>query len=101
MICITLNKDIKIVNNGDLMKENVTLYGTATVGTKGQIVIPAEARESLNIQSGDKLMIIGHSHKKAILGICTEESLQDLISHLDKKLDTLRSAVDSGKESKN
>lgn len=83
------------------MKENVTLYGTATVGTKGQIVIPAEARESLNIQSGDKLMIIGHSHKKAILGVCTEESLHDLISHLDKKLDTLRTAVDGNSDKEN
>ncbi|MCA9339209.1 AbrB/MazE/SpoVT family DNA-binding domain-containing protein [Candidatus Saccharibacteria bacterium] len=83
------------------MKEGVTLYGTATVGTKGQIVIPAEARESMNIQPGDKVMIIGHPKKRAILGVCTEESLQDLINHLDKKLDTLRTAVDtSSKESK-
>lgn len=77
------------------MKESVTLYGTATVGTKGQIVIPAEARETLNMQPGDKVMIIGHPHKKAILGVCTEESLQVLIDHLDKKLDTLRTAVDA------
>ncbi len=75
------------------MKGNVTLYGTATVGTKGQIVIPAEAREALNIQPGDKVMIIGHPHKKAVLGVCTEDSLQDLIKHLDKKLDSLRSAI--------
>lgn len=83
------------------MKEGVTLYGTATVGTKGQIVIPAEARESMNMQPGDKVMIIGHPKKRAILGVCTEESLQDLINHLDKKLDTLRTAVDaSSKEIK-
>ena len=75
------------------MKDNVTLYGAATVGTKGQIVIPAEAREVLNIQPGDKVMIIGHAHKKAVLGVCTEDSLQDLIQHLDKKLDSLRSAI--------
>lgn len=26
------------------------LFGTATVGTKGQVVIPAQAREELNIK---------------------------------------------------
>ena len=31
------------------------LYGTATVGTKGQVVIPADAREALGIASGDRL----------------------------------------------
>ena len=31
---------------------------TATVGTKGQIVIPKEAREIFNIQPGDTLIIL-------------------------------------------
>lgn len=34
------------------------LYGTVTVGERGQIVIPANARRDLNIGPGDKLMII-------------------------------------------
>lgn len=34
------------------------LYGTATVGEKGQVVIPAEAREEMSIKSGDKLMVV-------------------------------------------
>ena len=32
---------------------------TATVGTKGQIVIPREARELFDIQPGDTLIILG------------------------------------------
>lgn len=32
---------------------------TATVGEKGQIVIPKQAREIFNIQSGDTLVILG------------------------------------------
>lgn len=31
---------------------------TVTVGTKGQIVIPKEAREIFNIQPGDHLLIL-------------------------------------------
>lgn len=32
---------------------------TATVGTKGQIVIPKEARDMFNIKPGDTLLILG------------------------------------------
>ena len=35
------------------------LFGTVTVGEKGQIVIPKEARNVFNIQAGDKLFILG------------------------------------------
>ena len=32
---------------------------TATVGEKGQIVIPKQAREIFNIKSGDTLVVLG------------------------------------------
>ena len=35
-----------------------TFYGSATVGTKGQIVIPADAREAMQIKAGDKVVVI-------------------------------------------
>ena len=35
------------------------LYGTATVGTKGQVVIPADARLQMGIEAGDRLSVIG------------------------------------------
>jgi AbrB family looped-hinge helix DNA binding protein len=34
--------------------------GAATVGERGQVVIPAEARERLEIKPGDKLLVIVH-----------------------------------------
>lgn len=33
-------------------------YGSVTVGERGQIVIPAEARNELNIKPGDKLIVM-------------------------------------------
>lgn len=33
-------------------------FGSATVGEKGQIVIPAEARATLNLKTGDKLLVV-------------------------------------------
>ncbi len=36
---------------------------TATVGEKGQIVIPKQAREIFHIQPGDTLVILGDEEK--------------------------------------
>ena len=35
-------------------------YGTATVGERGQLVIPSEARTELGINPGDKLLVMKH-----------------------------------------
>lgn len=35
-------------------------YGTVTVGERGQIVIPAEARSQEGIEPGDKLLVFAH-----------------------------------------
>jgi AbrB family looped-hinge helix DNA binding protein len=34
-------------------------FGVVTVGDKGQIVIPAKARKSFDIRSGDQLVVLG------------------------------------------
>ncbi|HEY1085810.1 MAG TPA: AbrB/MazE/SpoVT family DNA-binding domain-containing protein [Candidatus Saccharimonadales bacterium] len=57
------------------------LFGTATVGTKGQIVIPANAREELGLSAGDKLYIAGSPSKK-VLFCLGEEQLEHLINRL-------------------
>lgn len=35
------------------------IYGTVTVGEKGQIVIPVKARRTFHIQPGDDLLLLG------------------------------------------
>ena len=35
------------------------VFGTVTVGEKGQIVIPVKARRTFHIQPGDSLMVLG------------------------------------------
>lgn len=35
------------------------IFGTVTVGDKGQIVIPVKARRSFHIQPGDDLIVLG------------------------------------------
>lgn len=36
---------------------------TVTVGTKGQIVIPKEARELFHIETGDSLLVLGDAER--------------------------------------
>jgi AbrB family looped-hinge helix DNA binding protein len=62
------------------------LYGTATVGTKGQVVIPADAREALDIQSGDRLYVIGSQEKKWV-GLIKEEQLRTFLDHLTENIE--------------
>lgn len=57
------------------------LFGTATVGTKGQVVIPADARNTLGIESGDRLYVVGSVEKKWV-GFIKEEQFRELLNHL-------------------
>ncbi len=40
-------------------KQQVTVYGTGVIGEKGQVVIPAKAREKLKIKKGDNFIFFG------------------------------------------
>lgn len=63
------------------------LFGTATVGTKGQVVIPAAAREALHINEGDKLYCVG-SEKAGWVGFIKAEQLESM---LNKMVDNVES----------
>ncbi len=42
------------------------VYGSVTVGERGQLVIPAELRKALAIKSGEQLMVFANVEKKII-----------------------------------
>jgi AbrB family looped-hinge helix DNA binding protein len=65
------------------------LFGTATVGTKGQVVIPANAREELNIACGDRLYVVG-SAKGGFLGFLKEEALESIMQQLTAQVESFR-----------
>lgn len=76
---------------------NKKLYGTATVGTKGQVVIPAEARSEMGIASGDRLYVIG-SPDGGFLGLLKEDALDSIMQHLSKQMENFRVIKESDKE---
>lgn len=70
------------------------LYGTATVGTKGQVVIPADAREALNIQTGDRLYVVGSTSKHWV-GFFKEEQLREMVAHLTDNIEQYKDLLDN------
>ncbi len=49
------------------MHKRLTFYGATTLGEKGQVVIPAAAREKLELTKGQKLLAFGSSENMLVL----------------------------------
>ncbi len=56
------------------------MYGTATIGARGQVVIPAQARKDLKLKPGDQLVVMGKFGK--VLGLVKAEQLAEIINML-------------------
>jgi AbrB family looped-hinge helix DNA binding protein len=65
------------------------LYGTATVGTKGQLVIPAEAREELAINPGDRLYVMSAMHGAGVV-LLKEEMLESFVEQIMAQVEAIR-----------
>ena len=57
-------------------------YGAATVGERGQIVIPVEARKKYGIESGDKILIMGAPHDKGLMLVKIDAMREFMVSLL-------------------
>ena len=55
-------------------------FGSATVGERGQIVIPADARQKLEIKPGDKLLIFSRFPGPKGLLIMKSEQVSRFVS---------------------
>ncbi|MBP9852813.1 AbrB/MazE/SpoVT family DNA-binding domain-containing protein [Candidatus Saccharibacteria bacterium] len=70
------------------------LYGAATVGTKGQVVIPSDAREELGIHPGDRLYVVGSPEMRWI-GLIQEEQLRELINTITDDVESYKNILNS------
>ncbi|MCX7600022.1 MAG: AbrB/MazE/SpoVT family DNA-binding domain-containing protein [Armatimonadetes bacterium] len=66
-------------------------FGAVTVGERGQIVIPAEARRTLDIRPGEKLLVFAPPGHKGLMVVKVEdilrftESLREFLSAVEKQ----------------
>ncbi len=69
-------------------------YGKVPVGTKGQIVIPAEARKAMGIKAGDSVMIIsGPPHHQRMMTMMPEEDFSKFLRFFEDHITQLKKAV--------
>ena len=67
-------------------------YGTATVGDRGQVVIPADARKKHNIHPGDKVLVMGHPAGSGLI-LCKIDAMREVFSTLLADLERIESRV--------
>lgn len=72
------------------LEEN--FFGSATVGERGQIVIPAEARKRYNINPGDKVLVLGHPNASGVW-VCKIDAMREVFSTMLSEIEKLESKM--------
>ena len=78
------------------MKPSMSLeehfYGTATVGERGQVVIPAEARKKFRIHPGDKVLVMGHPHSGGVI-LCKIDAMREFAATFMDDLERIETKI--------
>lgn len=53
-----------------MMMNHGKIFGTTSIGERGQVVIPSEAREELGIKSGEKFLVLTIRKAKSPTNCC-------------------------------
>lgn len=69
-------------------------FGTSTVGERGQVVIPAEAREEFGFLPGDKLMVMRHPVHAGVM-LFKIDSAREFLDEFQKTLDRFEKGEDN------
>ena len=60
------------------------VYGTVTVGERGQIVIPAGLRKTFKIAAGDKLFVLSKSEE--FISLIPSGQFDEFLNHMTNML---------------
>lgn len=66
-------------------------YGTTTLGEKGQAVIPSQARKTMGLKKGEKLLVFGMGDD--MITFSKLSNLEKFASHLANKLEAIREII--------
>ena len=68
-------------------------YGTVTVGERGQIVVPAQAREDFDVNPGDKLLVFSDPHQVGLV-IVNVRNVGRIMTLMEQTLVHIRRQLD-------
>ncbi|RJQ47713.1 MAG: AbrB/MazE/SpoVT family DNA-binding domain-containing protein [Gaiellales bacterium] len=71
-------------------------FGSATVGERGQIVIPADARDAFGIRPGDKLLIFSSMHGHHSLNVIKAEKVTEFVAGAMARLSRMEEIAREG-----
>ena len=60
-----------------------TICGVTSIGPRGQLVIPKEARDKLKMKEGERFLVIEHCGK---LILAPEKTMKEMVEHLTKQV---------------
>ncbi len=75
-------------------KYKMKCYGSTTVGERGQVVLPVEARKLFEIEPGDKLIVMGVDKGFQSIVLMKSEAVTKMFEHL---LDVEKTIKEGGK----
>ncbi len=81
--------------SGDCSGLSGAFYGTSTVGERGQIVIPADARAEMGFAPGDKILIMRHPIHKGLM-IFKMEAVREFLDEFSAQVERLEQSKEEG-----
>ncbi len=71
--------------------------GAVTVGERGQVVIPAEAREQMSLEPGDKLLVFLHPSGQ-LVSLCKVTMIEQVVRALSRLQAMMNAEADDDSE---
>lgn len=68
-----------------------TCCGTTHIGERGQVVIPADVRKEMNLETGDKLITFSKDEK--VLIMMKAEEVEKMLGRMTKKVKELKKTL--------
>lgn len=78
-----------------MQRHSYSFFGSTTLGEKGQVVIPAEARSAMKLKKGEKLLVFALGD--GMLALTKLAHLTRFEKHLTNRLRSIRKVVRAAK----
>jgi len=71
---------------------DITFFGSNTMGEKGQVVVPIEGRQKLDLNPGDKLIFMGDI-SKGVLFVAKADVFEQHMSDMQANFQSMREQI--------